>query len=177
MKKKIIDTKTLCFCGLSVALAFICSYIKLFSLPFGGSATLLSMFFICLPGLVYGLKLGLISSFVFSILTFVISGYYLSIPQVCCDYFLAFGLMGMCGLFVDLGLNISISFCIACIIRFIFSSISGFAFFAEYAPDTMNPIVYSILYNGGYIFSEMIITIIILQLPPVKKALKLIKEF
>ncbi len=177
MKKKIIDTKTLCFCGLSVALAFICSYIKLFSLPFGGSVTLLSMFFICLPGLVYGLKLGLISSFVFSILTFVISGYYLSIPQVCCDYFLAFGLMGVCGLFIDMGANVSISFCIACVIRFVFSSISGFVFFAKYAPATMNPIVYSILYNGGYIFAEMIITLIILQLPPVKKALKLIKEF
>lgn len=175
--KKNINTRKICFCGLSIALAFICSYIKLFKLPFGGSVTLLSMFFICLPGLLYGLKLGLISSFVFSILTFVISGYYLSIAQVCFDYFLAFGLMGACGLFIEMGANVSISFCIACVIRFIFSSISGFVFFAEYAPDTMNPIVYSIVYNGSYIFAEMILTLVILQLTPTKRALNLIKQF
>lgn len=175
--KKNINTRKICFCGLSIALAFICSYIKLFKLPFGGSLTLLSMFFICLPGLIYGFKLGILSSLAFSIITFAISGYYVSIPQVCLDYFLAFGLMGACGLFVELGADIKISFCIACIIRFICSSISGFVFFAEYAPDTMNPIVYSIVYNGSYIFAEMILTIVILQLTPTKKALNLIKQF
>lgn len=175
--KKNISTRKICFCGLSIALAFICSYIKLFKLPFGGSLTLLSMFFICLPGLIYGFKLGILSSLAFSIITFAISGYYVSIPQVCLDYFLAFGLMGACGLFVELGADIKISFCIACIIRFICSSISGFVFFAEYAPDTMNPIVYSIVYNGSYIFAEMILTLVILQLTPTKKALNLIKRF
>ena len=177
MNRKIINTKTICFCGLSIALAFICSYIKLFRLPFGGSVTLLSMFFICLPGLIYGFKLGILSSLAFSIITFVISGYYVSIPQVCLDYFLAFGLMGACGLFIELGADIKISFCIACVIRFICSSISGFVFFAEYAPSTMNPIVYSIVYNATYIFAEMIITVILLCLPPMKKVLKTIKEF
>lgn len=175
--KKNINTRKICFCGLSIALAFICSYIKLFKLPFGGSLTLLSMFFICLPGLIYGFKLGILSSLAFSIITFAISGYYVSIPQVCLDYFLAFGLMGACGLFVELGADIKISFCIACFIRFICSSISGFVFFAEYAPDTMNPIVYSIVYNGSYIFAEMILTLVILQLTPTKKALNLIKRF
>lgn len=175
--KKNINTRKICFCGLSIALAFICSYIKLFKLPFGGSLTLLSMFFICLPGLIYGFKLGILSSLAFSIITFVISGYYVSILQVCLDYFLAFGLMGACGLFVEFGADIKISFCIACIIRFICSSISGFVFFAEYAPDTMNPIVYSIVYNGSYIFAEMILTLVILQLTPTKKALNLIKRF
>lgn len=175
--KKNINTRKICFCGLSIALAFICSYIKFFKLPFGGSVTLLSMFFICLPGLIYGFKLGILSSLAFSIITFVISGYYVSIPQVCFDYFLAFGLMGACGLFVELGADIKISFCIACIIRFICSSISGFVFFAEYAPDTMNPFVYSIVYNGSYIFAEMILTLVILQLTPTKRALNLIKQF
>ena len=85
--------------------------------------------------------------------------------------------MGVFGLFIEMGANVSISFCIACVIRFIFSSISGFVFFAEYAPDTMNPIVYSIVYNGSYIFAEMILTLVILQLTPTKRALNLIKQF
>ena len=46
-------TKQLVFCAAAMALAFVTSYLKIFSLPFGGSVTLFSMLFICLIGYWY----------------------------------------------------------------------------------------------------------------------------
>ncbi|MEE8570486.1 MAG: energy-coupled thiamine transporter ThiT, partial [Candidatus Bathyarchaeia archaeon] len=39
--------------------------------------------------------------------------------------------------------------------------LSGFLFFAEYAPEGMNPIVYSAIYNGSYLVGEVIVSAII----------------
>ena len=39
-----------------------------------------------------------------------------------------------------------------------------------------SPVVYSLLYNGAYIFLEAAITIVILFIPPVNKALTYVKE-
>ena len=171
-----IATKKITFCGLSIALAFICSYIKVFSMPTSGSVTLLSMFFICMPGLIYGGYVGIVSSFAFACITYVVSGYYVSIPQIICDYFLAFGLMGACGFLTENKIDISIAFCFGCFIRFVFSTISGIMFFADYAPENINPIIYSITYNGLYIFAEMVITLILLNIPSTRRLLNNIRQ-
>ena len=39
-----------------------------------------------------------------------------------------------------------------------------------------SPVVYSLAYNGAYIFLEAGITIVILLIPPVNKALSYVKE-
>ena len=58
--------------------------------------------------------------------------------------------------------------------RFVFSTLSGVIFFAAYAPEGMNPWVYSFLYQGTYLGTEGIVTLVIISLPPVTKALNLI---
>ena len=94
-----IQAKQLAFAGIALALAFITSYIK-YELPMGGSLTLFSMFFICYIGYLYGIKVGLITAFAYSILQFIQSGgsYFLSPFQTCCDYFFAFTALGLAGL-------------------------------------------------------------------------------
>ena len=57
--------KNLAFCGLLVALATVTSFIKIFSFPFGGSVTLLSMLFVVLAGYFYGPKLGILTAVVY----------------------------------------------------------------------------------------------------------------
>jgi thiamine transporter len=59
--------------------------------------------------------------------------------------------------------------------RFFFSFLSGILFFASYAPEGMNAWLYSFLYNITYIGQEMLITIFIISLPPVAKALERVK--
>lgn len=60
--------------------------------------------------------------------------------------------------------------------RFVFSTLSGVVFFAAYAPEGMNPWVYSSLYQGSYLGAEGVITLAVLSLPPVIKALDTIKR-
>jgi hypothetical protein len=59
-KKKSLanPTKSLAFAGVSIALAFGLSYVKLFSLPQGGSVTLMSLLPVMIFSYVYGTKKG-----------------------------------------------------------------------------------------------------------------------
>ena len=59
--------------------------------------------------------------------------------------------------------------------RYFFTVLSGWIFFGMYAWEGWNPLPYSLVYNGIYIFSEAAITCILLALPPVKKALEQIR--
>lgn len=48
--------------------------------------------------------------------------------------------------------------------RFICHFISGIIFFAIYAPEGMNPLLYSAIYNGSYLAIEFIISSLIVYI-------------
>ena len=169
-------TKKLVYSALGIALALVTSYIKLWEMPMGGSVTLLSMLFICLIGYWYGLKYGLIAGIAFGLLQFVIDPYMISVPQVILDYPLAFGALGLSGLFCDKRFGLQIGYVLGVIGRFVCSTLSGVIFFADYAPEGMNPWVYSIAYQGSYLGAELVLTLIIISIPPVVNALTLVKS-
>lgn len=162
--------------SMCVALAFVLSNVKLFSMPLGGSVTAFSMLVMSLPGFMCGFPMAVVSSIVYGLLQFIYGRYMYSVPQVIIDYILAFGSFSIVGLFKDKKYGLLIGFTLACILRFIFSTMSGVIFFADYAPENMNPIVYSILYNGAYIFAEMLLSYIIILLPITKKLLSKLKH-
>ena len=65
--------------------------------------------------------------------------------------------------------------------RFFFAVLSGVLFFAAYASvtignKTIDALIYSVTYNGSYLAVEEIITIIVISIPPVKKALDYVKQ-
>lgn len=169
-------TKKLVYSALGIALALVTSYIKLWEMPMGGSVTLLSMLFVCLIGYWFGLKYGLITGIAFGSLQFIIDPYMLSIPQVILDYPLAFGALGLSGLFCNKKFGLQIGYIIGVVGRFVCSTLSGVIFFADYAPEGMNPWVYSIVYQGSYLGAEMVLTLIIISIPPVANALSLVKS-
>ena len=169
-------TKKLVYSALGIALALVTSYIKLWEMPMGGSVTLLSMLFVCLIGYWFGLKYGLITGIAFGLLQFIIDPYMLSIPQVILDYPFAFGALGLSGLFCNKKIGLQIGYVIGVVGRFVCSTLSGVIFFADYAPEGMNPWVYSIAYQGSYLGVEMVLTLIIISIPPVAKALSLVKS-
>ena len=169
-------TKKLVYSALGIALALVTSYIKLWEMPMGGSVTLLSMLFVCLIGYWFGLKYGLITGIAFGLLQFIIDPYMLSIPQVILDYPLAFGALGLSGLFCNKKFGLQIGYVIGVFGRFVCSTLSGVIFFADYAPEGMNPWVYSIAYQGSYIGAELVLTLIIISIPPVANALSLVKS-
>ena len=65
---KTIKAKQLAFSAMAIALASVTSIIKVYSFPFGGSVTLLSMLFICLIGYWYGPKMGIMTGGAYGII-------------------------------------------------------------------------------------------------------------
>lgn len=168
-------TKKLVFSAMGIALALVTSYLKLWNMPMGGSVTLLSMLFISLIGYWFGAKYGIITGAAFGLLQFIINPYMLSVPQVLLDYPMAFGALGFSGFFKNHRFGLHLGYIAGVLGRFVFSTLSGVIFFASYAPEGMNPWIYSIAYQGSYLGAEAILTLMIISLPPVMKALKMVK--
>lgn len=171
-----LTVKQLIFCAMSLALGTVLSNIKLFEFPFGGSITLLSMLVICLPGYWFGLGAGLLTGTAYGILQLLIDPYVLYPMQLLIDYPLAFGALGLSGLFSNSKFGLIKGYLVGVAGRYVFAVISGFVFFAEYAWEGWSPLPYSLVYNGIYLAAEAAITVIILAIPPVQKAFARVKR-
>lgn len=169
--------KPLVYSAVSVALALVLSMIKIIHMPLGGSITLCSMLFVCIPGFLYGPVYGFCASIAYGIMQFIFNGYVVSIPQVICDYLLAFSALGLCCIVRNVKNGLVFGYVIGVFGRFIFSFISGVIFYGMYAQDyNMSAVIYSLLYNGAYIFGEGILTIVLLMIPAVRNSLYRIKN-
>lgn len=166
MKK--LSVKAMTISSVFVSIAFVLSFIKIFSMPLGGSVTLCSMLFICLIGYMYGPKAGLISAFVYGLLQFIQKPEMYSPVQIIVDYALAFTALGLSGFVKVNKFRLQISYIVAITGRFVFSALSGYIFFREYTPEGWNPLYYTLCYNAGYIYAEGLITLIIISIPAVR---------
>lgn len=175
-KKRPFSAKQLAFCGVALALATVASLIKVFSFPFGGSITFFSMLFICLIGYFYGPKSGLMVAVAYGIIQLLLEPIVYYPLQLLVDYVLAFGALGLAGFFWKKKNGLVIGYLVAIFVRWVFATLSGYVFFGEYAWDGWGALTYSMAYNGAYIFAEGFITVIIILLPPVSKALKNVKK-
>ena len=170
-KSNRFSAKKLAFCAIAMALATVTSFIKFVDLPMGGSLTLFSMFFICFIGYLYGTKTGIITGVAYGILQLVLDCYVVHPVQLIIDYPLAFGALGLSGLFSESKNGLFKGVLAGVIGRYICHIITGVIYFGTFAPEGMNPIVYSLTYNATYIVPELIITLILISIPVVKNAL------
>ena len=178
-EKKKMGTRQLVFCAMAMALAFITSYLKLFNMPWGGSVTLCSMLFIVLVANWYGPKTGVLVGLAYGILQFIQEPYVLSFFQVCCDYILAFAALGVAGFFAKSKHGLLKGYIAAVIARGAFHALGGYLYWMDYMPDNFPKAltsVYPIVYNYSYLLAEGIITVIIISIPAVSKALNRIKQ-
>ena len=173
---KRMGTRQLVFCAMAIALGTVLSNIKLFSFPTGGSVTLLSMLVICIPGYLFGLGAGLMTGVAYGVLQMLVDPYILFPVQLIVDYLLAFGALGLSGVFVNSRNGLVKGYILGVIGRYVFSVISGWIFFGMYAWEGWGALPYSLAYNATYIFAEAAVTVIILLLPPVKGAIGSIKK-
>ena len=172
-----LTTKQLVCSAAAMALALVTSLIKLFDLPMGGSVTLCSMLFIVLIGYWYGPKVGITAAIAYGFLQFILEPIFYTIPQMLTDYPLAFGALGISGFFCKKKHGLILGYIDGVLGRYYFAFLCGVCFFGAYAADyNMAVPVYSLVYNGAYLLSEAAITLIIIALPPVQKALKHVKK-
>ena len=180
-KKKLFSTKQLVFSAVMLALGFATSYVQLIKMPWGGSVTLFSMLFITLIGYWYGHKIGLTCAFAYGIMQFLQGGgtYILSPMQACLDYFFAFAALGVSGFFYKKKNGLVIGYIVAILARGLFHTIGGYIYWMDYMPESFPSslaAIYPICYNYAYILLEGVVTVIILMLPPVKKAMSYAKR-
>ncbi len=171
-----LTTKQLVFSAAAIALAIVTSMIKLLEMPMGGSVTLLSMLFIVLISSWYGPYVGIMTAMAYGLLQFVMEPIFYTVPQMLTDYPLAFGALGIAGFFYQKKHGLIIGYIVGVLGRFFFAFLSGVFFFAAYAPEGWNVAVYSFVYNGSYLAVEAAITIVLIAIPPVSKALGYVKR-
>ena len=176
MSQKRNNVKELTVCAILVALATALGMIKLLHLPYGGSITLFSMLTGTLCGYYYGLAKGLTSGFALGLLNLVLGGYVIHPMQLLLDYFLAYTALGLSGLTSKWQKGLIPGYLLGVLGRFVCSFTSGFIFFAEYAPEGMNPLLYSFIYNFICFGVEAVFTVIILSIPAVNNFFVKTKE-
>ena len=172
-----VQTKPMVFAAMAMALGMITSFLKLFEAPMGGSVTLFSMLFICCIGYWYGLRTGLITGVAYGLLQLIADPYIISLPQMITDYLLAFGALGLSGLFSNQKNGLIKGYIAGVLGRYLFAFLSGLIFFAAYAKGSgMSAPVYSLAYNGSYLGIEAAMTLVILSVPAVSKAFGRVKQ-
>jgi len=167
--------------AMMLALAFVIDYLCALApynavlFPAGGTITvglLPIIYFAYRHGMAWGLGAGL----VFSGLQ-ILMGWYLPpagtwwavVLCVLLDYVLAFAVMGIAPLFARLVTGKSegrarrlvgygVGAVIVCVLRYLSSVLSGGILWGSYAPERMNPWVYSLVYNAGYMLPNAILT-------------------
>ena len=170
-----MDARKLAFCAMGMALAFVTSYVKVFELPYGGSVTLFSMLFIVLIANWYGAKTGILVGFAYGLLQCIQGPYVLSLFQVCCDYVFAFAALGVAGFFGKKKNGLLIGYIVAVLARGFFHTLGGYLYWMDYMPKNFPQslkALYPIIYNYSYLLAEGVLTVILISLPPVKKALQ-----
>lgn len=145
--------------ALMVAVAFALSFVKVYHLPQGGSVTLGSMVPVLLFAARRGSGAGIMAGAVYGILQAIIEPVFVHPAQAILDYPLAFGLLGLAGVF---GADILKGALLGVFGRFLSHFISGVIFFAQYAKG--NVYAYSAIYQASYLVPELIISVLVLRL-------------
>lgn len=175
-ESKKIQTKQLVFASVSMALALVTSFIKFVDLPFGGSATLFSMFFICFIGYLYGTKIGIMTGIAYGFLQLIIDPSIYHPIQLLLDYPIAFGFLGLAGVFNKTKYGLLKGYILGVFGRYIMHLISGYVFFRQWTPEGQTAIGYAITYNATYILPEALVTILVLLIPAFTNGLKEVKR-
>jgi len=167
--------------GLAVALAIainaVFSLLLPFRMPFGGSLSLI-MLPIVLMALMRGPVVGSVVGVLVGFSDLMFDPFVISIPQMLLDYPIAYGVVGLAGLFAlqpgraqnsSLAAQPSIAKMIGFAVagtaigglaRLLAHVLSGVIFFAQYADELQNVWAYSVIYNATFMGPNIIVVAI-----------------
>jgi thiamine transporter len=161
------NTRSIVYAAICIALGFALSYLKLFSLPQGGSITVASLLPLMIYSYIFGIRKGASAGFIYGILQFIQEPYFLDPWQFVLEYPLAFGLIGLAGIFHELKifngnaiLQLALGGIVVAVLRFLCHFIAGIIVWGHYAPEGTGAVVYSLTYNLSYVFPDMAIALV-----------------
>ena len=159
----------MCECAIMIALAAVLSFVKILELPYGGSVTAFSIVPIVIISYRHGVKWGLLSGFVFSIIQLIQTASTLSyatsflaaVTIIFLDYIFAFTVIGLAGFLRNKVSNPSAAAVTGtvgvCALRYICHVISGCTVWAGVSIPSTDGLLYSLSYNATYMIPETII--------------------
>ena len=155
-----------------IALATVLSEIQIVNMPFGGTVTAFSMLPVLIIAYRYGLGWGLFTGAVDGVLQMLLgmgnlkygTSAFAVIIIVLFDYLIAFGVLGLGGIFrnkiKNQGLALASGSLLACVLRYLCHCVSGYFVWYIWAWEGFSPAAYSFAYNATYMVPETIITVI-----------------
>lgn len=167
-KRMMSDTRSIVYGAISIALSFALSYAKLFKLPQGGSVTFASLLPLMVYCCMFGTRRGLVVCTIYGVLQALQDPFIIHPMQFLLDYPLAFGLIGVSGIFMEKGVfkekkivAFLLGGIIAVVLRYACHVCSGVFAFADYADLDKygSAIVYSMAYNS-FTFVDMALALV-----------------
>ena len=154
-----------------VGLATVLSLVKLWQMPFGGSVTLCSMLPIMLIAYRYGVRWGLLTGFVYSLVQLVIDiGAMMSfcinsqslVGTLFLDYLIAFTLLGLAGIYGRGFVRYLLGMVTAVFLRFVSHVLSGVIVWSSTVPAGWkgHAFLYSIVYNGAFLLPDLLLCLV-----------------
>ena len=159
VSRKTWTAKSMAYAALSIALAFVLSYIKIWRMPNSGSVTLASMLPLMLFAASYGVGPGLLAGAAYGMLQYLQGGYFVHPIQFLLDYPLAFALIGLAGLYRFLpkawsNWSLYAAMVLGALGRCLSATLAGI-FYWDTAPWA------SLVYNGAYLVPDTLICIVL----------------
>ncbi len=173
--EKKADTKAMVASGVLVALSIALNQIILFRMPQGGSITAFSMLPIVVCAYYFGVRRGLMAGMCVGLIDLIFNPYVIHPIQMLLDYPLAFGALAFAGLLRTKKFGLVSGYVLGLLCRYFCAVLSGIIFFGEYAPEGFNAFTWSIYYNITYLGVEGALTVIVLCIPAVRKAIEQLK--
>ncbi len=168
-------------CAIFIAMAVGLSYCEIELGTFGGdiSFCMVPLFIICYRhGIFYGVSSGLAFGFLKCLLG---GGIGWGLPSILLDYVLAYGAVGVAGVFKGKRAFLEVSVLLGAAARFVIHFISGLTIYKIIEPTAVeglealgmfsSPVLYSTVYNLAYMLPSTVICVIIIALlrVPLKK--------
>jgi thiamine transporter len=165
--KTTFDSRCIALAGITVALSFALSYIKLWEMPQGGSVTFASLLPIMLFAYIYGPKKGVLVGCLYGLMQAIQDPYIIHPAQFLLDYPIAFAMIGFTGVFANVKaldkipqLKFVFGAIVAVALRFFAHVLSGVFAFNAYALDAeQNAWIYSLAYNS-FAFVDLVFDVV-----------------
>lgn len=169
MSRSYSKTRILVECALMIAIGTVLSNLKLFTMPNGGSVTVLSMLPFVLVSFRHGVKWGVFTGFVNGCLQMLLGfwapptpGLVPLVGEVLLDYLVAFMALGTAELFARPFRNrtagVAVGTFAAGFLRFVCSFLSGVLIWGNLS-EGLGAWTYSLIYNGSYMLPETLLTL------------------
>ena len=163
-------TRNITLCAVMIAIATVLSLIPIYNAPFGGTVTLGSMvplMLVCV--MIRDFRWSALTCFAYSLIQMLVgftappTATVLSfVAVVLLDYVIAFTVISIANpvskLFENEIVGVAAGSVVAMLGRFVCHFIGGILIWKVYAPEGQPAWLYSLLYNGGYMLPELVIT-------------------